>query len=595
MKQKKKESQLSKLLSYAGKTRSLLWLSAFLAATSGVLTLLPFYQIWLLIQEILRVNPDFSEAKNITLYGIMAVVYSLIALIVYVLSLLCSHKVAFRVQVNMRKELLNHVMHLPIGSIEKEGSGKIKKIIFDSTAMTENYLAHNFPDKVVSAITPLSLIVLMFVFDWRLGLISLIPAVLAFLAMGFMMTGKKMKEDMKQYQDTLENMSAEATEYVRGVPVIKTFNQTLTSFKKFENEINNYEKWVIKYTKNIRPNMVLYTLFSNSVFLFLIFAAYLLQGNELTLDFTLNVIFYILISSLLTIMLMRLAYAGETSVQVQDALNRIDSILEQKTLSSSEKQEKLRDGAIEIKNISFSYNHDERKAIKNLSMVINKGEHVAFVGPSGGGKTTLANLISRFFDVEEGEIKIGGVNIKDVSEQDLMNHVSYVFQDSKLLPKSIFENVRMGKPDATESEVLKALEDAQCMDILHKFKDGIHTVIGSKGVFVSGGEAQRLAIARAFLKNAPILILDEATAFADPDNEYLVQKSYEKLAVGKTVILIAHRLSTIKNVDKIYVLKEGEIVEQGKHDELLVNANVYAHLWEEYNKAVQWKLTKAGN
>ncbi len=588
----KKESTLSKLMHFAGNHKFYVYASCILAAMSAFIALVPFYDMWRILKEVLEVRPNFNEAIHIKSYGWHAVIFALLAMVFYIAALMCSHKAAFRVQANMRTKMMEHIMKLPLGYVESQGSGKIRKIVMESSAATETFLAHNMPDKVVSKATPIGLLIMMAIFDWRLGLMSLIPAIIAFVLMFTAMMGPKMAEDMKQYQNALETMSSEAVEYVRGVPVVKTFGQTIFSFKRFKEAIDEYEKWTLDYTKSMMKPMVCFTTFANGIFAALIIAAYLFAGNQITDQFILNLFFYILITSILTTTLMKIAYAGESQMLVEDALNRMDSIMKVQPLPESKQTQIPSDASIDIENISFTYQDASTKAIDNLSMHIKSGEHVALVGPSGGGKTTVASLISRFWDVSEGNIKIGHVDVKDIEQKELMNQVSYVFQDSHLLKMSILENIRMSRPKASDEEVMQALKNAQCQDIIDKFPDGVHTVIGSKGVYVSGGESQRLSIARAFLKNAPILILDEATAFADPDNEVLVQKAFEKLSKNKTVVMIAHRLSTIINADCIYVLENGRIVESGKHEELLKTKGVYEHMWHQYNQSVKWKVLK---
>lgn len=590
----KKQGDLSRLMYYAGDHKYFTYASLVLAALSALIALVPFYYIWKIMEEVLKVRPDYSKAVHIKEYGWLAVAFALIAMVIYIAALMCSHKAAFRVQVNMRTAMMNHIMKLPLGYVESEGTGKIRKIVADSSAATETYLAHNLPDKVVSFATPVGLLAMMMVFDYRLGLISLIPAVIAFALMGTLMMGPKMAEDMKQYQNALETMSAEAVEYVRGVPVVKTFGQTVFSFKRFKNAIDEYEKWTLGYTKNMMLPMVAFTTSANGIFAALIIAAYVFTGHGVTDKFILNLIFYILITSVLTVTLMKIAFAGESQLMVRDAINRMDGILNMELLPEPADGQTPKDTSVELDKVVFSYAGADKNAVDGISLKIASGEHVAFVGPSGGGKTTLASLIARFWDVNSGAVKIGGVNVKDINSETLMNEVSYVFQDSRLLKMSILENIRMGRPDATDAEVMEAIKNAQCMDIIEKFPDGVNTVIGSKGVYVSGGEAQRLSIARAFLKNAPILILDEATAFADPDNERQVQKAFEALSKDKTVIMIAHRLSTVTNADRIYVLADGRIAENGTHDELNSANGIYTHMWSEYNKSVKWKVGKAG-
>ena len=590
----KKKSAFSKLMEFAGNHKYFSYISCVLAVISAWVALIPFYDVWCIIKEVLEVRPDFSKAVHITSYGWQAVGFALLAMAFYIASLMCSHKAAFRVQANMRVYMMEHIMKLPLGYVESKGTGKIRKIVTDSSAATETYLAHNLPDKAVSYATPIGLLAMMAVFDWRLGLISLIPTVLAFGIMGTMMMGPKMAEDMKQYQNSLETMSAEAVEYVRGVPVLKTFGQTVFSFKRFKAAIDDYEKWTIDYTKAMMLPMIGFTVFSNAIFAALIIAAYVLCGNTITDTFLLNLIFYILITATLTTTLMKVAYAGESQMIVEDALNRMDEILDVKELPNGTSDNKIKDASVSLKNVKFSYDDAKTNAVDGISLDIKAGEHIAFVGPSGGGKTTLASLIARFWDVNSGSISIGGVDVKNIESDKLMDTISYVFQDSKLLKASILENIRMGRPDASDAEVLDALKKAQCSDIIAKLPQGVNTVIGSKGTYVSGGEMQRLSIARAFLKNAPILILDEATAFADPDNERKVQLAFENLSKDKTVIMIAHRLSTVTNADRIYVLKDGKIAESGTHETLVDAGGVYTHMWNEYNKSVNWQVGKAG-
>lgn len=593
MKEKKRNS-FSVLMHYAGSNKYFSYAAIVLAVISAWIALIPFYDIWRIIKEVLEVRPNFSEAVNISRYGWQAVGFALLGMVFYIAALMCSHKAAFRVQANMRIDMMKHIMKLPLGYVEAEGTGKIRKIVTDSSSATETFLAHNLPDKAVSVATPIGLLVMMMVFDWRLGLISLIPAVIAFALMGTLMMGPKMAEDMKQYQNALETMSAEAVEYVRGIPVVKTFGQTVFTFKRFKAAIDEYEKWTLGYTKNMLLPMVAFTTAANGIFAALIIAAFKLTSHGVTNEFILNLFFYVLITSVLTVTLMKVAYAGESQMIVDDALNRMYEILETEPLSKSKKNEKPQDSSITLDNVIFAYENSDVNAIDGINLSVKAGEHIALVGPSGGGKTTLASLIARFWDVKRGTVKIGGADVRNIPSDELMNYVSYVFQDSKLLKMSIMDNIRMGRPDATDEEVMQALRDAQCMDIIEKFPDGVNTMIGSKGIYVSGGECQRLSIARAFLKNAPVLILDEATAFADPDNERLVQQAFEKLSKDKTVIMIAHRLSTVTNADCIYVLSDGKIAESGKHSELVAKNGIYSRMWNEYNKSVNWQVGKVG-
>lgn len=585
----KKESSLSKLFAYAGKFRYLTIASWILSVISAWLALVPFYYIWRIMKEVLSVASDFGKAAHLKEYGWAAVGFAILSMLVYVCALMCSHLAAFRVQANIRTSLMRHILTLPMGFLDKDGTGKIRKIVNESSAATETYLAHQLPDQAGAIATPAGLLVLLMVFDFRLGLLSLIPVVAAFLIMGTM-TGQRMKDKMEEYQNALDEMSSEAVEYVRGIPVVKTFGQSVFSFKRFQTSIQKYEKWTIAYTKEMRIPMTVYTTAINAVFAVLIAATFFFTGKGGDNTFLLNLLFYIIITPIITVTMNKIMYSSENQLIVADAISRIESILEKKPLPETTKAQDPENSSITFENVSFCYEDAGRDALHQINLSIKEGEHVAFVGPSGGGKTTLASLVARFFDTTEGRILIGNKDVKEISSRQLMDMVSFVFQDSKLLKTSILENVRMGKKDATREEVMQALKEAQCEDIIAKLPDGIDTVIGSSGTYVSGGEAQRLSIARAMLKNAPILILDEATAFADPDNEAKVQEAFSRLSKGKTVIMIAHRLFSIVDADRICVLKDGSIAEEGTHETLLQQNGVYAHMWEEYNKSVQWKV-----
>lgn len=579
-------------MGYAGKHRYFTYASWLLAVISALIALLPFVYIWKIIKEVLDVAPNFSSATGLVHNGIMAMIFAIVSFLVYISALMCSHLAAFRVATNMRVAVTEHIAKLPLGFADSFGSGKLRKIINDSTGATETYLAHQLPDKYAALATPVGLLVLLFVFDWRLGLLSLIPVVLAFLVMSSM-TGKHMAEKMKQYNNALENMSNEAVEYVRGIPVVKTFGQSVFSFKKFKSTIDEYQKWVVAYTKDMRVPMMFYTAAINGVFAFLIAGALWFTADGVTNGFLLNLIFYIVITPVISLTLTKMMFMSENNMIVKDALERIDGVLSVSPMSESETPEYPADSSVELNDVHFSYD-GKNEVIRGVSMNIGAGQTVALVGPSGGGKSTLAGLMARFFDVKSGSIKVGGADIREIPKEELMNAVSFVFQDSKLIKATIAENVKLGKPDATDEEVAAALHTAQCDDIIQKLPDGADTVIGTKGVFLSGGERQRIAIARAVLKNAPVIILDEATAFADPDNEAKVQKAFSELSKGKTVIMIAHRLSTVANADCIYVIKDGLIAESGRRDELLEKNGVFAEMWKEYAASVEWKVAKEG-
>ena len=588
----KKQSDLSRLMGYAGNYRYFTYASWVLSAVSALVALVPFVYIWKILRDVLNAAPDYAQAVSIPHYGWMAVLFAVLAYLIYIAALMCSHLSAFRVATNLRLEVSEHLATLPLGFTETFGSGKLRKIIHESTGAAETFLAHQLPDKYNAMATPIGLLVLLLVFDWRLGLLSLVPVALGFVIMSAM-TGRRMADKMRQYGNALESMSNEAVEYVRGIPVVKTFGQSVFSFKKFKATIDEYEKWVIAYTKELRMPMMLYTAAINGVFAFLIVGGLLFTRNGVTSEFLLNLLFYIIITPVISLTLTRIMYMSENELVVADALARVDSVLDAEPVPENDHPRHPKDASVSLKDVHFSYD-GKTDVIKGVSLKIQPGQMVAFVGPSGGGKSTLANLICRFFDVQSGSVRVGGADVRDIPKEELMDTISFVFQNSRLLKGSILDNVRLGRAQATEAEVLAALKAAQCMDIVEKFPAGIHTVIGTRGVYLSGGEQQRIAIARAMLKNAPILILDEATAFADPDNEAKVQAAFSQLAKGKTVLMIAHRLSTIANADCIYVVQDGQIVESGTKDELCAQNGLFARMWQEYQASVQWKVAKEG-
>ena len=570
---------------YAGGHKILITLGRIIAGVSAIIVLIPYYDIW----KIISIAVNGEDLGQINKYAWQAVILVVTSLLIYIAALLCTHIAAFRVQANMRSSLMRRIITLPLGVFDEDGTGKIRRIVNDSTAATETFIAHQLPDKTVAAVTPIGLLVLIFAFNWKIGLFCMIPAVLGFAVMMSMM-GKGMQEKMAEYQNALETMSSEATEYVRGVPVVKTFGQTIHSFKRFKDNIDGFGKWATDYTLMLRFPMTAFMTCINSIFVFIVIAAFSITKDGTTAGDILNVMYYIIVTPLITVALTKVAYSGEAEMTLIDALKRVESIMEIEPLKDNKSGKAPADHGVELINVTYRYKDATRDAVKDVSMKIKPGEHVALVGPSGSGKTTLAELMVRFFDVSEGEIQIGGVNVKDISSAELMKQVSFVFQDSRLIKKSILENVRMAKPDATEQEVMNALEKAQCMDIIEKLPNGIHTVIGEKGTYLSGGEQQRITIARAVLKDAPILILDEATAFADPDNEARVQAAFEELSKGRTLIMIAHRLSTVMNADKIFVMDDGKCVENGSHDELMNINGLYKRMFDEYSRSIQWKV-----
>lgn len=579
----KQQSNLSRLMQYAGRHRLLTYGSWVLSAISALVALVPFWYIWRMIREVLAVASDFTQAQNLPHYGWMAVAFALLSMLIYVAGLMCSHIAAFRVASNLRSTMMRHIAKLPLGFADSFGSGRLRKIVNESSAATETYLAHQLPDKAGAMATPVGLLALLLLFDWRLGLLSLVPVALGFLIM-MRMTGSKMEQKMKEYQNALDAMSNEAVEYIRGIPVVKTFGQTIFSFKKFKASIDNYEKWVIAYTKELRLPMMLYTTAVNGVFAFLIAGALVMTADGVTDAFLLNLLFYIIITPVISLTLTKIMFMSENSMIVADALQRMDSVLSVAPLPESGQPQKPQDSSVELSHVHFSYDgrHD---VLDDISLRIEPGQTVAFVGPSGGGKSTLANLIARFFDPQSGSVRIGGVDARQIAKKELMDTVSFVFQNSQLVKGSILENVRMGRPDASQAEVLAALEAAQCMDIVEKFPQGIHTVLGTQGVYLSGGEQQRIAIARAILKNAPILILDEATSASDPENQMEIDRAIQNLCKGKTVIVVAHRLSALKMCERVAVVEDHTITCVGTHEEVRRDNAYYRKAWEDYEKA----------
>ena len=586
----KKQSNLTKLMGYAGRHRLLTYLSWALAVISALAALVPFWYLWRILRDVLAAAPHFAQAGNIARYGWSAVLFAVISIVLYIGALMCSHLSAFRTASNIRKGLMRHIVSLPLGVTEKYGSGSLRRIVNTSSAATENYLAHRLPDKAAAIATPAGLLVLLLAFDWRLGLLSLVPVALGFLIM-MKMTGAGMEQKMREYQNSLSDMSNEAVEYVRGIPVVKTFGQTIFSFKRFKAAIDSYEKWVIAYTKALRLPMMCYTTAVNGVFAFLIAGGILLSRDGVTNELLLNLIFYIIITPVIGTTLTKIMFMSEDAMLVDDAMSRIEQVLKEKPLPESAESSEPKGNGVRLEHVSYSYD-GTKNALNDVSLTIQPGQTVALVGPSGGGKTTLANLLTRFFDPQEGRVFIGNTDIRCIPKETLMNKVSFVFQNSRLLKASILENVRMGNPAAARGEIIHALEAAQCMDILEKLPDGVDTVVGGDGVYLSGGEQQRIAIARAIVKNAPVLILDEATAFADPDNEAKVQQALSALSKGKTVIMIAHRLSSITGADCIYVMKDGEIAENGTHSQLIEKNGVFARMWKDYSEAAEWKIEK---
>lgn len=589
MKDKNKNS-IIRLLTYAGSYKKLTVLGCTLSGISAVLALAPYICIWFVARGVFQVMPDYAQAQGLVWYGWAALWFALGSAAVYFAALMCTHLAAFRTAKNMRMAAARHLVNVPLGYLNTSQSGKLRKQIDDNAGMTEQMLAHELPDLVGAVITPVAAVALLFVFDWRMGLACLVPMLISVYLLTRMMGGKNARF-FSTYQKAIEDLSAEATEYVRGIPVVKVFQQTVYSFKSFYASIMRYSKLATDYALSCGKPMTGFTTVLNGTFLLLIPLGMLLcsgGGWPVLVD----LIFYILFTPLCATMMMRIMYAGQATMEADEAVRKLDEILAVQPLPESGRPQRARGADIELKNVTFTYPQAKAPALRQVSFRVRAGQTVALVGPSGGGKTTAASLIPRFWDVQEGQVLIGGADVRKLATQELMDQVAFVFQDTHLFKTSLLENIRAARPEATREQVLKALHLAQCDDILAKLPQGLDTRIGTEGVYLSGGEEQRVALARAILKDAPIVVLDEATAFADPENELLIQRAFETLIRGKTVLMIAHRLSTIQNADEILVLKDGAIVERGTHQALLEAHGLYEVMWRDYQTSAQWRVEK---
>lgn len=586
-----KKPQKEDLLEYAGDYRSLSVIGCVLAGISAVLAVIPFICIWFAIKDVFSNLSDLSQIE-VGKWGWLAVAFAASSMAVYFIGLMCTHIAAFRTAKNLRSVALHHLISLPLGYFTSHNSGKIRREINDCASQTEGYLAHQLPDLTAAKVTPIVAVVLLFVFDWRLGLISLIPLCISLFFM-FAMMGPSLMENMQKYQSALGDMNAHAVEYVRGIPVVKTFQQSVFSFKRFHDSIQSYKKWAVAYTVLTTKPMCGYTVCINASFAFLIPAGILLiAGVANPSAFMLDFIFYILFTPLCASAFNKILWSSDQTMRAQDAMRRIKAIINEEALKETESPQSPPNNTISFEDVSFTYQEAENPAVNHISFVVPEGKTVALVGPSGGGKSTVASLIPRFWDTEQGAVKIGGVDVRNIQSSELLKLVGFVFQDNHLFKTTLLDNIRAARPEATDDQIQAAVKAAMCQDIIDKMPNGLQTVIGTKGVYLSGGEQQRIALARAILKDAPIIVLDEATAFADPQNEHQIQKGFETLMKGKTVVMIAHRLSTVKNADKIIVLEEGEIREQGTHNELLAKNGLYAKMWADYQSSVEWKVGK---
>lgn len=570
-----------------GRRKALLPLALVLSAISAVLGVLPFVFIWLIIKELLISG---TTSSIVSIYAWWAAGTAIAGLVIYFLALMSSHLAAFRAEVNMRRVAMKKIVKLPLGFFDNNTSGKIRKIIDENASITHNFLAHQLPDLAGTVLMPTVALVLIFIFDWRLGLACLAPLFLSMGIMGFMM-GKRGRYFMKKYMSSLEDMNTEAVEYVRGIPVVKVFQQTIFSFKNFYKSIMDYKDMVYKYTLLWQKPMSTYTVIIHGFAYFLIPVAVLLIGNSASyVSIIVDLIFFILITPVFAQCIMRSMSLNQMMMQATEAVNRIEELTKFNPLKESLKPKSISSNKINFQEVSFSYPGSKQNAVDNVSFTIPEGKTFALVGPSGSGKTTIARLVPRFWDACKGNVKVGGVDVKDILQKELMQNISFVFQNSRLFKASLRENVCYGKPGATEKEITDALKLAKCEDIISKLPDGLDTKIGAKGTYLSGGEQQRILLARAFLKNSPIVILDEATSFADPENEHLIKKAFEKLTEGKTVLMIAHRLTSVVDADCILVLEKGKISEYGQHEELLKKKGLYAKMWKEYKKSAKWTI-----
>ncbi|MCT4685900.1 ABC transporter ATP-binding protein [Vallitalea sp.] len=589
MPKNKKTFILKRFTPYMGKKKALLPLSLVLSGVSAGLNILPFVLVWFIVRDILS-SPQSIDMSNVRFYAWIAFASAIGGIIVYFCALLSSHLAAFRVEVGMQKVGMEKIISMPLGFFDNYSSGKIRKIVNDGAGTTHTFLAHQLPDMAGSIVSPIILIALIFIVDWRMGIASLIPIILGFITMKFMSTTIG-KEFQRKYYDSLEEMSSESVEYIRGIPVVKTFGQSIFSFKRFYNSIIKYKEMVHAYTLLWRRPMSFYSTIMQTAAFFLVPMAIFLIGRGENLPLVLaDFIFYILISPIFTMLLMKSMYFQQNTLIAEQAIDRMDALLGYSNMTYSSDVKNIKDYSLEFKDVVFSYEGSDKRAIDKISFKLNQGETIALVGASGGGKTTIARLAARFWDVDEGEILVGGINVKDIPKKELMDNISFVFQSTRLFKGSLRDNIIFGKENVGKKEIYKAIDFSQSRDIIDNLENGLDTIIGSKGTYLSGGEQQRIALARAIVKNAPIVLLDEATAFADPENEHLIQKALKEVSRDKTTLMIAHRLTSVQNVDRILVIQDGKIVESGNHVELIKKNGTYKKMWDEYQTSIAWKI-----
>lgn len=594
-KQPKPKSGLARCMELASDRKGLIFLSAILSSLAAIASFIPYIAVYFMIRTIIGVYPNLEQLDmSIVLnYGWLALAGIVANILLYFLAIFSSHMAAFGTLYELKVLFANHITKIPLGYHLTIGSGRLRKIMDENIESVEGFIAHQFPDFVASVTAPIVMVVILFTVDWRFGIASLAGIILAFIAEFIGYGSGAMKENMGKYQTALEEMNNASVEYVRGMPVVKAFNQTASSFRKLKDAISGYTEWVLKFSLGWQNCMPAFTTIINNIYLILIPVGVLIGANTSDFSgFTMSFIFYLLFVPAIAGVLNKIMYISESFMQINGNVARMDEILNIPEMAETDHPKKPVNDDIEFNDVSFSYTGSaDENALENVSFSAKQGQITAIVGPSGGGKSTIANLISRFWDVSSGSITIGGVDVRDMAENDLMRHVSFVFQDIFLFKQSILDNIRMGNPQASEEQVVAAAKAAQCHDFISRLPKGYHTVVGTKGVHLSGGERQRIAIARAIIKNSPIIVLDEATAFSDPENEYLIQKAFEKLMQGKTVIIIAHRLSTIRNADHIIVMEKGHLIEEGKHDDLVAAGGRYAKMWNHYTEAIDWKIS----